>query len=86
VLDQRTEKKEKLMKKNINGDLNMLPDYDLSAGVRGKYSKQYAKGTNVIVLEADVVKIFPNATVVNRSLRKLVEILKLQKAKPLNAK
>jgi len=33
-----------------------------------------------------VVKIFPNATVVNRSLRKLVEILKLQKAKPLNAK
>ena len=47
----------------------MRAEYDFSRGVRGKYARRYAKGTNVVVLEADVAKAFPNAEAVNSSLR-----------------
>ena len=39
------------MKKNIKTteDPDMLPEYDFSGAVRGKYAERYAKGTKVIV-------------------------------------
>ncbi len=43
----------------------MLREYDFSQGIRGKYARRYAKGSNVVVLEPDVAKVFPNAQVVN---------------------
>jgi hypothetical protein len=43
----------------------MLQEYDFSQGVRGKYAQRYARGSNVVVLEPDVAKIFPNAEAVN---------------------
>jgi hypothetical protein len=33
---------------------DMLPEYDFSKGVRGKYAKRYAEGSNVVVLSPDV--------------------------------
>jgi hypothetical protein len=54
----------------------MLADYDFSGGVRGKYARKYAAGTNVVVLEPDVARVFPNAEAVNSSLRALVRIVK----------
>jgi hypothetical protein len=54
-------------------------EYDFSHGVRGKYARRYAQGTNVIVLEADVAKIFPNAEAVNDSLRALAGIIRRQR-------
>ena len=53
-----------------------LAEYDFSGGVRGKYARKYATGTNVVVLEPDVAKLFPNAEAVNSSLRALVRIVK----------
>jgi hypothetical protein len=47
-------------------------EYDFSQGVRGKYARRYAQGTNVIGLEPDVAKVFPNSKVVNVSLRKII--------------
>ena len=40
-----------------NGD-DMLKEYDFSSGVRGKYVRRLRKGSNVIVLDADVAKVF----------------------------
>ena len=54
----------------------MQPEYDFSRGVRGKYARRYAEGTNVVVLEPDVAKAFPNAEAVNRSLRALANIIR----------
>ena len=54
----------------------MLKEYDFSKGVRGKYAKRYAKGTNVVVLDPDVAKVFPSAEAVNDALRTLAEIAK----------
>jgi hypothetical protein len=57
----------------------MLEEYDFSKGVRGKYAKKYAEGTNVIVIEPDVAKVFPDHDSVNQALRSLVEIIRRQK-------
>ena len=50
---------------------DMRDHYDFSGGVRGKYAARFAKGTNVIVLDPDVAKVFPDAEAVNRALRLL---------------
>jgi hypothetical protein len=49
------------------------PEYDFSGGVRGKYAKRYAEGTNVVVLEPDVAAEFPTAKAVNKALRALIK-------------
>jgi hypothetical protein len=49
----------------------MLDEYDFSSGVRGKYVSRYRQGTNVVVLDPDVAKVFPNSTLVNKALREL---------------
>jgi hypothetical protein len=50
----------------------MRAEYDFSGGVRGKYAKRYAQGTNIVVLEPDVADAFPTARAVNAALRKLL--------------
>lgn len=50
----------------------MRPEYDFSAGVRGKYYKRYIESSNVVVLEPDVHKRFKNASAVNKALRSLM--------------
>ena len=47
-------------------------EYDFRGGVRGKYAKRYASGTNVVVLEPDVADAFPTARAVNAALRKVL--------------
>ena len=54
--------------------LEMLDEYDFSKGVRGKYAKRYAEGTNVVVLAPDVAEFFPDSDSVNAALRALVGI------------
>ena len=63
----------------------MQGEYDFSHGVRGKHARRYAQGANVVVLEADVAKIFPTAAAVNDSLRALAGIIQ-QHRKALPAK
>lgn len=55
-------------------DLDMLPEYDFSQGVRGKYAKRYAEGSNIVVLSPDVAKIFRTSESVNEALRTLVRV------------
>jgi hypothetical protein len=52
----------------------MLPEYDFSGGVRGKYVKQFAQGSNIVVLSPDVAEVFPNSAAVNDALRALVVV------------
>lgn len=53
---------------------DMLPEYDFSKGIRGKYAKRYAEGSNVVVLSPDMAKIFPTSESVNEALRTLVRV------------
>jgi hypothetical protein len=67
--------------KRMRNDPDMFEEYDFSKGIRGKYSKKYAEGTNVVVIEPDVAKFFPDHDSVNQALRSLTEIIKRQKKK-----
>ena len=57
---------------------NMRAEYDFSGGVRGKHHLAYKAGTNVVFLDADVAKAFPDSPSVNRALRLLLELAKNQ--------
>lgn len=40
--------------------------------MRGKYAKRIRESTNVVVLDPQVAKIFPNDEAVNDALRRLI--------------
>ena len=65
--------------KRIQKNPDMLEEYDFSKGVQGKYAKSYAEGTNVVIIEPDVAKVFPDHDSVNQALRSLVEIIRRHK-------
>lgn len=52
----------------------MLPEYDFSQGVRGRYAERYAQGSNVVVLAPDVAQAFHDAESVNNALRALIAV------------
>jgi hypothetical protein len=51
----------------------MKDNYDFSKGVRGKHAKKFAEGTNMVVLDPEIAKLFPTSEAVNKALRKLIE-------------
>jgi len=51
----------------------MLDEYDFSKGIRGKYAKRYAAGSNIVVLAPDVAAIFNNSKSVNAALRTIIK-------------
>ena len=61
-------------------DDEMLPEYDFSGAVRGKYFERYRQGSNVVLLEPDVAKAFPSAEAVNRALRLLLALARKETA------
>ena len=64
--------------KNKKENEEMLDEYDFSQGEKGKYFKKYQEGSNVVVLDPDVAKVFKDRRLVNESLRALVKIIKLK--------
>lgn len=62
------------MKPKSSGVSEMRAEYDFSNAVRGKYHKRLAKeGSNVVVLEPDVAKAFPDSASVNEALRVVIK-------------
>jgi hypothetical protein len=56
----------------------MRPEYKLSdfkvPGVRGKYYERIKReGTNVVLLDRDVAKAFPDSASVNKALRSIMK-------------
>ena len=47
----------------------MKAEYDFSEGIRGKYAKRFAEGSNVVILDPDVAEQFKTSEDVNRALR-----------------
>ncbi len=62
--------------KRDDQDEDLLPEYDFSKGVRGKYASRFAAGTNVVVLDPELAKHFPTAQAVNDALRQQLEARK----------
>lgn len=66
---------------NKQSDPDMLDEYDFSGGLRGKYVNRFAEGSNVIVLDPDVARVFPDSESVNQALRALAGIIHHQTEK-----
>ncbi|HLA12369.1 MAG TPA: hypothetical protein VJ023_17415 [Pyrinomonadaceae bacterium] len=66
---------------NKDSDPEMLDEYDFSGGVRGKYVGRFAKGSNVVVLDPDVARVFTDSESVNQALRALAAIIQHQSEK-----
>jgi hypothetical protein len=62
---------------------DLRPEYDFSkmqGGIRGKYVDRYRAGTNIVLLDPDVLQAFPTSESVNETLRLLMQIAQRQKA------
>jgi hypothetical protein len=60
---------------SIDDDVRPEYEFDYSKAIRGKHFKRLlAEGANVIVLEPDIAKSFPNSAAVNDALRSLLEL------------
>ena len=55
----------------------MLPHYDFSGGVRGKYADRVRRGTNLVLLDPDVAELYPDAESINKVLRTVADVAKL---------
>jgi len=75
------------MKKQSADELNdeLRPEYDLrkllKGGVRGKYAERFRAGTNLVLLDPDVAKEFPDEKAVNDALRLVLELTKIPGSK-----
>jgi hypothetical protein len=53
-----------------NDDVRPLYDFaKMKGGVRGKYLERLRQGSNVVLLDPDVARAFPNEAAVNQTLR-----------------
>ena len=71
--------KKKTNRHNRKSDRDtMRPEYDFSSAVRGVTAARYAQGSNVVVIDPEVLDVFPNSATVNRTLRALAPALRRQ--------
>jgi len=59
--------------KNDQIDESVIPETDFTGGARGKYHKRAVAGTNVVLLEPDVAKVFHDSAVVSQALREYLQ-------------
>lgn len=59
---------------------DMRTEYDFSNAVQGKHHRAYAEGTNLVLLEPDVARVYRDSAAVNRALRMLMDIAREQTA------
>jgi hypothetical protein len=60
----------------MNNEDTLRPEYPadlIKSGIRGKYASRYREGTNIVLIDADLHKLFPDSESVNRALRKFAE-------------
>ena len=79
------------MKKNSKDETSdeLRPEYDLAnllkKGVRGKYSKRYEQGTNLVLLSPDIAKAFPTDEAVNEALRLVIQLKRIPRGEKRKA-
>ncbi len=57
----------------------MRQEYDFSKAVRGVTAARYAEGANVVVIDPEVLDVFPDGKTVNEALRALAPVLRQQR-------
>ena len=82
VLKMSCDKENNMSKKTKQDKVEeLLPEYDFSGDVRGKYADDYAKGNNVVLLDPNVSAVFQDSKSVNDALRAIIKIAQKTKSK-----
>ena len=68
-------------RRKANSDDELLPEYDFTGAVRGKYFQRYREGTNAVLLDRDVAAAFRDSAAVNDALRLLVSLAEAKVAR-----
>ncbi len=64
----------------MKNDQEIRPEYPaelIKSGTRGKYARRYREGTNIVLIDPELNKLFPNAEAVNRALREYAKERKM---------
>jgi len=69
---ERQHDMKKASTKMADQDIPELKRDALGKGVRGKYLKHFAHGSNVVVLQPEIQKAFPTSEAVNRALASML--------------
>ena len=72
-------KKNSKPRKNSADDDTMRPEYDFSGAVRGATAARYLQGSNVVVIDPEVLDVFPDGTAVNETLKALAPVIRRQR-------
>ena len=56
----------------------MRDEYDFSGAKRGVTAVRYAEGANVVVIDPEVLDVFPDGNAVNEALRALAPVIRKQ--------
>ena len=56
----------------------MRDEYDFSDAKRGVTAARYAEGANVVVIDPQVLDVFPDGNAVNEALRALAPVIRKQ--------
>ena len=63
--------------RNGQADRDTLrPEYDFSGAVRGVTAPRYAEGANVVVIDPEVLDVFPDGPAVNEALKALAPVIR----------
>lgn len=69
--------KKKSSKKRPSSDSDtMREEYDFSGGVRGVTAARYRQGSNIVVVDPDLLDVFPDGDSVNEALRALAKVIR----------
>jgi len=54
----------------------LRPEYDFSRAVRGVTAARYAEGAHVVVIDPEVLDVFPDGAAVNEALKALATVIR----------
>ena len=63
-------------KRCMNDEDTLRAEYTaelIKSGVRGKYASRYREGTNIVLVEPELHRLFPDSEAVNRAFRQFVK-------------
>ena len=63
-------------RRKLNAQDTLRAEYDFSKGVRGVTAARYAEGTNIVVVDPEVLDVFPDGKAVNDALRALAPVIR----------
>jgi len=75
-----------MKKENVDKirEWEMRAEYDFSNARPNKYAKKYAEGTNIVIIEPDLIEFFPDSESVNSALRALVSAFPKSRLKSIS--